>query len=100
MMHEPDNIPDWVLETLSAYVKTGRPTGDFLYACLTNNLIEAIGRADAHSFQHLGNIMSWIYNRAPSVCWRTEEAVNDWIKNGGAKGLGLNTELDYYAKVD
>jgi hypothetical protein len=94
MMHDPNNIPEWVRETLTAYVKTGRPTGDFLYACLTNDLIEAIGRADENSYAHLGNIMSWIYNRPPSVCWRSKKAVDEWIKNGGAEGLGLNTELN------
>ena len=94
MMHDPNNVPEWVLETLTAYVKTGRPTGDFLFACLTNNLSQAIGRADENSYAYLGNIMSWIYNRAPSACWHDEKAVKDWMRSGGAEGLGLNIELD------
>jgi len=83
-----DAIPAWALESLEAYVETGRPTGDFLRACLTNNLVEACGRADEHSILALRHIVGWIYNKAPGACWHTEDQVDAWIKVGGRRGMG------------
>ena len=77
-MHSPNQIPEWIRESLTAYVQTGRPTGGFLQACLENDLVGAIGRADENSYRVLGNIVSWIYNRAPGLCWGSREIVEDW----------------------
>lgn len=82
-MPDSNNAPEWVKETLTAYVETGRPTGDFLAACLSNDFIDAIGRADAVSLAHIGDIANYIYNKIPSSSWGSRETVRTWIATGG-----------------
>jgi hypothetical protein len=86
-MPDSGNTPEWAKETLTAYVETGRPTGDFIAACLSNDLVDAIGRADENSLAHIADIVSWIYNIAPSACWGSRETVRDWMKQSGMKGM-------------
>jgi hypothetical protein len=86
-MPDSNNAPEWVKESLTAYAETGRPTGDFLEACLSNDLAEAVGRADPNSMRVLPDIVAFIYNRMPSACWRSREAVRRWQRAGGLQGL-------------
>lgn len=72
-------IPQHTKEGLDRYVKEGIPTGDFLYAVLTNDLFEACGRADIYNQENLFDICSYIYNHLPSTCWGSREAVKEWI---------------------
>ncbi len=82
-MADSANAPEWAKESLTAYVVYGRPTGDFLAACLSNDLVDAIGRADENSLYHIADIVNYIYNKTPSTCWGSRETVRDWIKQGG-----------------
>ena len=85
-MPDSNNAPEWVKETLTAYVETGRPTGDFLAACLSNDFINAVGRADENSLAHLGDIANFIYNKIPGNSWGSREIVRAWIEHEGQKG--------------
>jgi len=87
MMGDPKFAPTWVKDSLTAYAKTGQPPGDFLLACLTNNLVEAIARADMNSRHALADIVAFIYWEIPSASWKTEEAVERWITIGGLEGM-------------
>ena len=82
-MADSANAPEWVKETLTAYVNHGRPTGDFLAACLSNDFVEAIGRADENSLAHIADIVNFIYNKMPGNSWGSREIVRDWIERGG-----------------
>jgi transcriptional regulator with XRE-family HTH domain len=81
-----NNIPPIILESINAYVMTGRPVGGFLYAVLTNNLKESFQRADEHCELAMKWIVRYLYNRVPGSCWGTKERVADWIEKGGATG--------------
>ena len=70
--------PD-VLDSLKRYIEHGIPTGGFLEAVLSNDLREAIGRADDYNMRTLPEIVSWIYNEAPSGCWGSPKRVTEWI---------------------
>ena len=72
--------PESVAESLVAYIETGRPTGDFLHAVLTNNLREAFGRADIINRFALFDIVSALYNYAPADCWGSKEKVAAWYE--------------------
>ena len=87
MMPDPKLAPEWVIESLTAYAQTGRPPGDFLLACLTNNLVEAFARADVNSQAALPHIVAFIYWEIPSGSWKTKEAVERWITIGGLEGM-------------
>ncbi len=55
------------------------PTGDFLRAVLSNDLREAIGRADDGNLDALIHIVAYCYNDIPGHCWGTPEAVEGWL---------------------
>lgn len=72
-------IKDSTIDALMRYVEQGIPTGDFLRGVLTNNLNEAMGRADLTNRATLWNIVTFCYNEIPSACWGSEEKVIAWL---------------------
>lgn len=72
-------FPKYTRAALDSYVKDKIPTGGFLYAVLTNNLFEAIGRADENNRKALFEICNYIYNEMPSDCWGNKENVDEWL---------------------
>ncbi len=79
--------PD-VIETLTAYWRTGRRTGDFMRAVLANDLFGAFGRADRENRATLGDIVAWIWERLPAKSYGSYEAVDMWIEQRGLEGEG------------
>jgi hypothetical protein len=74
-------VPPHTRDTLINYIENGLPTGSFVQAVLSNDLTEAFGRADHINSQHVGTIVSWLYNFAPSTCWGSDEKVREWYKS-------------------
>lgn len=72
-------IPKNIKESLERYVKLKIPTGGFLRAVLENDLVEAAGRADDVNLHLIPQIVSYIYNELPSVCWGSPEKVSAWL---------------------
>ncbi len=72
-------IPQRILDGLSRYIKDHIPTGQFLHAVLTNDLTEAVGRADDECTLALPAIVKWLYNEAPATCWGSPEKVKQWL---------------------
>jgi hypothetical protein len=79
-------IPARILGSINAYVRTGRPVGDFVYSVLTNNLKESLFLADPESLAALPVIVRYLYHRVPSSCWVSKENVASWMEKGGAEG--------------
>jgi hypothetical protein len=73
-------IKESTMSAIQRYVEHHIPTGDFLYAVLTNNLFEAVGRADAENIQTIPEICCYIYNEIPSIAWGSAEKVKIWLK--------------------
>ena len=71
-------IPDRTMQALKGWVTEGLPTGDFLRAVLSNQLSEAVGKADDENLYVLPQIAMFIYNRCPQMCWGNPGAVKDW----------------------
>jgi hypothetical protein len=82
MTWPPDSslCPPVVVGSLTAYVKYGRPTGGFLEAVLSNDLREAIGRADGTNGPALAHILSFIYDELPSSCWGSPAKYENWLR--------------------
>ena len=74
------NIPDYTREAIDAYVQHRIPVGGFLTAVLTNNLFEAFARADDNNIAAMFDIVRYIYNETPAVCWGSTEAVTKWLE--------------------
>lgn len=67
--------------TLNRYVKDKIPTGGFLEAVLSNDLVGAVSRADSDNLQRIPEIVKYIYNNLPSGCWGDSETVTKWLSN-------------------
>ena len=73
-------IPDYTMDAIRRYLDHHLQPGGFLLAVLSNDLREAVGRADENNQQALPDIVSWLYNEAPSTCWGTPERVEQWLE--------------------
>jgi len=73
-------IPPHMLEALLRYVEQGVRPGHFLCAVLTNDLQEAVGRADDENMRIIPAYVAWLYNEAPSSCWGTQSKVDLWVE--------------------
>ncbi len=73
-------IPRGSKAGIDCYVDNGVPTGSFLYAVLSNDLFEAIARADDENQLALATICRYIDNYTPSTCHGSPEKVRDWFK--------------------
>ena len=72
-------IPEHTKYGIDKYVSDKIPPGDFLYALLTNNLLETMSRADDINQTYLFDIVKYLYNDVPSICWGSEEKVKEWL---------------------
>jgi hypothetical protein len=72
-------IPDYMWTGLVEYIVQGRPTGDFLYAILTNDFKKACYHADDANRTALYDYGSFLFNYAPVVCWGSVQRVHDWM---------------------
>lgn len=76
---ESDFVPPSVMDGLTDYVKEHSISSSFLLACLENDLMGAISRADNTNSKHLIAIMRYIYWELPSNCWGSKEKVAAWL---------------------
>lgn len=80
-------IPAYMIDGLVAHVLHGQPTGDFLYALLMNDFMEAARRAEPSNVQCLGEWADVLYNDVPMQCRGSAEARRQWCKKGGLVGI-------------
>ena len=73
-------IPEYTTDSLKRYVEQGIPTGDFLRAVLSNDLMEAMGRADENNRAALWDICCYVYNEMPSTSHGSPQRVDEWIR--------------------
>lgn len=79
-------VPLHMRDGLKLYLENGIEPGSFMAAVLCNDLKEAFGRADHINIKHIGTIVCWLFNHAPSTCWGSTDNYTAWIKHGGTKG--------------
>lgn len=63
---------------LIRYFVNGIIPGDFLKACLENNLKEALGVASTQHWDYIFNVVSFLYYHAPVNSWGSKEKVQEW----------------------
>lgn len=76
-------IPSHMTDAIKLYVLHGIPPGSFLTAVLSNDLFEAVGRADDANQQALVGWVLFLYNYVPSGCKGSPEHYREWIARGG-----------------
>jgi len=70
-----------IIETLNRYVNNKIPTGGFLHAVLSNDLMGACAKADNINRHRLVEISSYIYNNLPMDSWGSPEIVSKWLES-------------------
>ena len=79
-------IPEHMREGVRAYVERGVPTAGFLKAVFSNDLMEAVGRADATNRRYLHHYAMFFYQYLPTECYGSPAKVEAWIKQKGLDG--------------
>ena len=86
-MTDYSKIPESTISALKAWIKYARPMGSFCEAVVSNDLREALGRADDDTRAAIFETVAWMYNHAPIDCWGSAEALTSWPKAvRGCKG--------------
>jgi len=78
-MNYYEDVREDIIASLRRYADLGIETGGFLRACLENDFMEAVGRADDDNIRVLCKICSYIYNEIPSPCHGSPEKVQAWL---------------------
>jgi hypothetical protein len=72
-------LPSQIREAIDRYSVHGYRTGDFLYAFLSNDLSEAVGRADPANVRLLAEIRDYVLEFVPDSAWGSKEKVEAWL---------------------
>jgi hypothetical protein len=75
-----DQIPPHMREAIEMYVIERKCTGDFLRAVITNDLRNAVNRADSTNLPLLPVYVRWFYNRAPAACHGSPARFEAWLQ--------------------
>jgi hypothetical protein len=73
-------VPPHLRDDLLRYIDHGVPTGGFLSAVLSNNLIGAFSHADKASASGLEGLVTYIYNYAPIACCGSPDRYKSWLQ--------------------
>lgn len=75
----------------AALIKWGagqpHPTGDFLRAVLTNDLFEAVARADMHNRATLAEIVNYVRWNLPPECYGSSQKYDAWISKARVESM-------------
>ena len=68
---------------LARHILIGQPTGGFLTALLSNDLDDAVFRADPTSLAALSELTRFVRHCTPPLCHGSRAAVKAWRADGG-----------------
>lgn len=75
-----EEVPQHLREGLDAYIETGRAVGSFLLAVLSNDLADAVARADPVSRRALPALVEYLKRpEVPASCHGSHDAVREWL---------------------
>ena len=81
-------IPQHMREDVLAYVEHGRSPGGFLASVLFNNpFIDVVAKADSANRDALEGWMLFVYNDLPMAAWGDRASVDQWVNQGGLRGI-------------
>lgn len=64
--------------SMERYIEEGYHPGSFLLAILSNDLRASYLKNNGR-WEDVANILEWLQEEAPAVCWGSEECVMDWL---------------------
>lgn len=77
-----DLLPKHIRSGMKRYIENKVKPGQFLCAVLSNDLQESFGQADNINLYRMLDIVSFLYNEAPSGCYGSPKKVKDWLEEG------------------
>ena len=92
-------IPEATRGALVRYVVWGYSPGSALSAVLSNDLKEAVARCDEDSWAGVREVISWLYNHAPSECYGSLERFQAWGERDLSKLACLRDGLQKFADL-
>lgn len=78
-----------IVTAINRYALLHEKKGGFLMAVFSNNLREAIARADRQNGFTLKQIICYCHNEIPGCCWGSEAKVKAWLEEPVGKRRGL-----------
>lgn len=82
-------IPEHTKNCIDRYVTHGYHPGSFLYAVLTNNLVQSFASADADNKRSIFHIVEYIHNVIPYNCHGNIERVEHWLACFDENGIKI-----------
>lgn len=70
----------YMAQAVEYYIENGIQPGGFLSAVLSNDFIEAVGRADEENSNNLREWGVFLYNHLPVESYGSTENYTNWIK--------------------
>lgn len=86
------SLPAHMQDAMRRYVEHGIQPGSFLTAVLSNDLIDAMRRADDVNLHALPAYGRFLINEAPCGCFGSPETFQAWCKSGGLTGVMAKAE--------
>ena len=77
---EMAEVPHHLRDAILRYLLGGIRPGGFLQAVISNNLFEAMARADEDSRKGLFLVCSFFYNDAPAPCFGSPAKMETWLE--------------------
>ena len=74
-------IPGRMMGGIRRYVQYGIIPGDFLQAVISNNLVEAVKKADYGNIDNLPAYASYLHEEVPSNIWGSKEIMLKYSKD-------------------
>lgn len=87
-------IPPATRETIDAWIESGRPTGDFVKALLSNDLRGAFARADESNIEAMFHTVAYLWNNAPGSCWGSPDALELWERKHKQQREAANAAIE------
>ncbi len=75
-----EQINPRIIASIRRYADEHCPTGHFVGAVLSNNLVGACARADNDNIRVIPEIVKYVYNEIPGSCWGSPEKVKAWLE--------------------
>lgn len=72
-------VPPHMWGAVERYMVNRIAPGNFLTALLSNDLMEAFGRADDENTANMRNWVLFLYNYVPRGSYGSPEAVREWL---------------------
>ena len=79
-------LPEHMRFGVHNYIEHGLEPGSFLRAVISNNLFEAIKRADRVNAEYLPLYVRFFESNAPAWCYGSLKNYTSWVALGGLSG--------------